>query len=160
MLKHMRASHAQTCHSSLLCAPSRGNLTLHQAEAGDFIMKLATDVTKGLQPPVDLLFVDVFDGEDNVPASLRCAGTQQILPSCCKALHFELCLHRQALVTLISTCTGIVMNPAAASTNNGSSASAHWMQLWQRSDLAAARAQVPAVCGFGKTHIQECMQIA
>lgn len=88
-------------------------------------MKLATDVTKGLQPPVDLLFVDVFDGEDNVPASLRCAGAQQILAFCRKALPLELCLHGQALVTLIRICIGIIMNPAAASTNNGSFASAH-----------------------------------
>lgn len=40
-------------------------------------MKLAIDVATGLQPPVDLLCVDVFDGEDNVPASLRSAGTKQ-----------------------------------------------------------------------------------
>lgn len=60
----------------------RANLKLHQAEAGDFLMKLATDVTKGIHPPLDLLLVDVFNGKDNVPQQLCSAGMQH-----CFALH-------------------------------------------------------------------------
>lgn len=49
-------------------------------------MKLATDVTKGVHPPLDLLLVDVFNGKDNVPATLCSAGML-----CCYNYQHTLC---------------------------------------------------------------------
>lgn len=52
-------------------AAPRHNLTVHQAEAAEF---LAAWVRKGGEHPFDLVFLDAFDGDDNVPSQLSSPG--------------------------------------------------------------------------------------
>lgn len=52
----------------------RPNLQLHQADAAEYLMNVASEVQKGLTEPLDMVFVDAFDGNDDVPASLCSSG--------------------------------------------------------------------------------------
>jgi len=45
----------------------RSNLRLHTADAADYVLKLASQVHKGLADPLDVVFIDAFDGNDDVP---------------------------------------------------------------------------------------------
>lgn len=50
-------------------------MQLHQCDAADYVLKLAADVHEGRCAPLDMVFVDAFDGNDDVPASLWSSGT-------------------------------------------------------------------------------------
>ena len=45
----------------------RSNLRLHTADAADYVLNLASQVQKGLADPLDIVFIDAFDGNDDVP---------------------------------------------------------------------------------------------
>ena len=45
----------------------RSNLRLHTADAADYVLNLASQVHKGLTDPLDIVFIDAFDGNDDVP---------------------------------------------------------------------------------------------
>lgn len=67
-------------------------MSLHQAEAGEFMTQLAADVMKGARQPVDLLFVDLFNGKDDIPSILCSSGAHrpQILALCTEAFNCTL----------------------------------------------------------------------
>ena len=49
-------------------------MQLHQCDAADYVLKLAADIHEGRSAPLDMVCVDAFDGNDNVPASLWSSG--------------------------------------------------------------------------------------
>ena len=53
----------------------RPNLTLHEGDAADYILKLASQVQQGHTEPLDMVFIDAFDGNDDVPSSFCSSGT-------------------------------------------------------------------------------------
>lgn len=53
----------------------RPNLRLHEGDAADYILKLASQVQQGRAAPLDLVFIDAFDGNDDVPSSFCSSGT-------------------------------------------------------------------------------------
>ena len=53
----------------------RPNLALHEGDAADYILKLASQVQHGLADPLDMVFVDAFDGNDEIPSSFCSSGT-------------------------------------------------------------------------------------
>ena len=49
-------------------------MQLHQGDAADYILKVVSEVHEGRADPVDMVFVDAFDANDDVPASLWSPG--------------------------------------------------------------------------------------
>ena len=49
-------------------------MQLHQGDAADYILKVVSEVHEGRADPLDMVFVDAFDGNDDVPASLWSSG--------------------------------------------------------------------------------------
>lgn len=49
-------------------------MQLHQGDAADYILKAVSEVHQGHADPVDMVFVDAFDANDDVPASLWSSG--------------------------------------------------------------------------------------
>lgn len=49
-------------------------MQLHQGDAAEYILKRVSELHEGHVEPVDLVFVDAFDANDEVPASLWSAG--------------------------------------------------------------------------------------
>ena len=55
------------CFDRSLLVLRRSNLRLHTADAADYVLNLASQVHKGLADPLDIVFIDAFDGNDDVP---------------------------------------------------------------------------------------------
>lgn len=49
-------------------------MQLHEGDAADYVLKLAAEVREGRIAPLDMVCVDAFDGNDDVPASLWSSG--------------------------------------------------------------------------------------
>jgi len=56
----------------------RSNLRLHTADAADYVRNLASQVHQGLADPLDIVFLDAFDGNDDVPDCFCDPGTGHI----------------------------------------------------------------------------------
>ncbi|DBA78741.1 TPA: hypothetical protein ACH3X1_008650 [Trebouxia sp. C0004] len=65
---------------------SRSNLRLHTADAAGYILNLASQVHKGLADPLDIVFIDAFDGNDEVPGCF-CDPGSEVLEALATALH-------------------------------------------------------------------------
>lgn len=65
---------------------SRSNLRLHTADAADYVLNLAYQVHKGLADPLDIVFIDAFDGNDDVPDCF-CDPDSEVLEALATALH-------------------------------------------------------------------------
>ena len=52
-------------------------MQLHQGDAADYVLKLAAEVLEGRTAPLDMVCVDAFDGNDDVPASLWSSGAKR-----------------------------------------------------------------------------------
>ncbi|KAL0053521.1 hypothetical protein WJX82_006974 [Trebouxia sp. C0006] len=65
---------------------SRSNLRLHTADAADYVLNLASQVHKGLADPLDIVFIDAFDGNDDVP-NCFCDPDSEVLEALATALH-------------------------------------------------------------------------
>lgn len=65
---------------------SRHNLRLHEGNAADFVLRLVAEVQQGQTPPLDLVFIDAFDGNDHVP-SVFCSPDSLVLDALTAALH-------------------------------------------------------------------------
>ncbi|KAL3138167.1 hypothetical protein ABBQ38_005393 [Trebouxia sp. C0009 RCD-2024] len=66
----------------------RPNMQLHQGDAADYILKAVSEVHQGHADPVDMVFVDAFDANDDVPASLW-SSDSAVLDALSKVLHPE-----------------------------------------------------------------------
>ena len=53
-------------------------MRLHQGDAADYVLKLAVEVQKGHTAPLDIAFIDVFDGNDDVPSTFCNPGDTQL----------------------------------------------------------------------------------
>ena len=51
-------------------------MQVHQGDAAGYVLKLAAEVREGRTAPLDMVCVDAFDGNDDVPASLCSSGTK------------------------------------------------------------------------------------
>lgn len=62
--------------SSLMLYPAvhRPGLEVHDQDGVAFISERAAEVARGAATPVDLLFLDVFDGDDQVPLAFKEPG--------------------------------------------------------------------------------------
>ncbi len=74
------------CLEWVLCPiVHRPGLEVHERDGVAFISERAAEVASGASAPVDLLFVDVFDGDDQVPLAFKEPGehfmTALLLPS-------------------------------------------------------------------------------
>ncbi len=49
-------------------------MRLHTADAADYVLKLAAEVQQGRADPLDMVFIDAFDGNDNVPDPFCSSG--------------------------------------------------------------------------------------
>ncbi|KAL0018982.1 hypothetical protein WJX79_006878 [Trebouxia sp. C0005] len=65
---------------------SRSNLRLHTADAADYVLNLASQVHKGLAEPLDIVFIDAFDGNDDIPDCF-CDPDSEVLEALATALH-------------------------------------------------------------------------
>ena len=63
----MKAASRHICSDLSLLLLRRSNLRLHTADAADYVLNLADQVHKGLADPLDIVFIDAFDGNDDVP---------------------------------------------------------------------------------------------
>lgn len=88
---HLKFQRGKALVCSSLCGMwlHRPNLLLHNEDGAAFLARRAQDVTRGSQPPIDLLFLDVFDGADDIPPAFTqpgmrhyCAGSAES-HSCC-----------------------------------------------------------------------------
>ena len=77
LTRHWYVNENVCCHSSLLQMLLRPNMQLHQADAADYLMRVASEVQQGSTKPLDMVFVDAFDGNDDVPASLCNSGDRE-----------------------------------------------------------------------------------
>ncbi|KAL3150255.1 hypothetical protein ABBQ32_000108 [Trebouxia sp. C0010 RCD-2024] len=66
----------------------RPNMQVHQGDAADYILKAVSEVHQGRAEPVDMVFVDAFDANDDVPASLW-SSDSVVLDALSKVLHPE-----------------------------------------------------------------------
>lgn len=55
-------------------------MQLHQGDAADYVLQLAAEVREGRIAPLDMVCVDAFDGNDDVPASLWSSGEDLARP--------------------------------------------------------------------------------
>ena len=53
----------------------RHNMRLLEGDAADYILQLASEVQQGQAAPLDIAFVDAFDGNDDVPSIFCSPGT-------------------------------------------------------------------------------------
>ena len=53
----------------------RPNLAVHNQDGVAFLAQRAEAVADGRRPPIDLLFLDVFDGADEIPSAFTAPGT-------------------------------------------------------------------------------------
>ncbi|CAL8469998.1 g9540 [Coccomyxa elongata] len=61
-------------------------LEVHERDGVTFISERAAEIASGASAPVDLLFLDVFDGDDQVPLAFKEAGGE-FVRSAAQALH-------------------------------------------------------------------------
>jgi hypothetical protein len=59
---------------TLAQSAGRPNLTVHNQDGVAFLTDRARGITSGNQPPIDLLFLDVFNGADDIPAAFTAPG--------------------------------------------------------------------------------------
>ena len=52
----------------------RPNMQVHEGDAAEYLMHVAAEVQQGRAEPLDMVFVDAFDGNDDVPVSLCSPG--------------------------------------------------------------------------------------
>lgn len=65
---------------------------MHERDGVAFLAERAVQVASGAAAPVDLIFLDVFDGDDQIPQAFTEPGQQLISPFSCVKLCFVLLL--------------------------------------------------------------------
>ena len=75
--------------------------------------QLAADIVKGARQPLDLLFIDLFNGKDDIP-SVLCSSGAHLFLVCNISVHQPLSIHCLP-VSEVQVCTCILLWPHSLS---------------------------------------------
>ena len=84
-------------HAEFICIgmQRRHNMRLLEGDAADHILQLASQVQQGQIAPLDIAFVDAFDGNDDVPSVFCSPGSFTLwltaVPGCCMTTSCTIC---------------------------------------------------------------------